>query len=79
MSKSTAATTPVTVTYTYGSYAVYSGYAEALGAILTEHPGAAVGHDGDLLNGGDRTLVWADETAAAGDDGAHAIAAIQYA
>jgi hypothetical protein len=35
-----------------------------------------IGHDGDLTDGGDRTLVWRDEASSIDDDGAHAVASI---
>ena len=39
--------------------------------------GVAVGHSGDLEDGGDRTLVWASAADAENDDGAKAIATIR--
>jgi hypothetical protein len=44
--------------------------------IRERYPKAEIGHDGDLGDGGDRTLCWADEADAANDDGAKAIASI---
>lgn len=38
-----------------------------------------VGHDGDLSDGGDKTLIWADEESAADDPGANAIGSIRMA
>lgn len=35
-----------------------------------------IGHDGDLANGGERTLCWASEEDAIDDDGARAICSI---
>jgi len=35
-----------------------------------------IGHDGDLTDGGDRTLVWSDEDTARNDDGSRAVAKI---
>ena len=37
----------------------HESYEAAVEAIEAEHPNAEIGHDGDLLGGGDRTLVWA--------------------
>lgn len=39
-------------------------------------PDAVIGHDGDLSDGGDRTLCWRDDDEAVNDDGANAIACI---
>ena len=39
-------------------------------------PEAVIGHDGDLDDGGDRTLCWPDDEAAVNDDGANAISTI---
>lgn len=36
-----------------------------------------VGHDGDLSDHGDRTLIWADEASSINDDGANAIGSIR--
>lgn len=41
------------------------------------YPNYWAGHDGDLSEGGDRTLVWANEDASLNDDGKHAIASIR--
>ena len=64
------------VTSSNGSRAVVATYPEAL-----EHAaslgGIAVGHSGDLEDGGDRTLIWASEADAGNDDGAKAIATIR--
>jgi len=38
-----------------------------------------IGHDGDLSNGGDRTLFWADEKDAENDDGANALGEVRKA
>lgn len=41
------------------------------------HPDYWAGHDGDLEEGGDRTLVWACEADSIDDDGARAVASIR--
>jgi hypothetical protein len=47
---------------------------------LTEqYPDLEYGHDGDLSNGGDRTLVWANYSDSLNDDGANAVASIRFA
>jgi hypothetical protein len=38
-----------------------------------------VGHDGDLSEGGDRTLIWASEADAENDPGVNAIGSIRRA
>jgi len=38
-----------------------------------------VGHDGDLSEGGDKTLIWSDEESAEHDPGANAIGSIREA
>ncbi len=54
----------------------YSDEEEAREAILAEYPDAEIGHDGDLSEGGDRTLAWANEADSINDDGKNAIASI---
>jgi hypothetical protein len=44
--------------------------------IRDRYPDAEIGHDGDMEDGGTRTLCWADEADAVNDDGAKAIATI---
>lgn len=36
-----------------------------------------VGHDGDIIDGGDKTLVWSDEDSSLDDAGANAIGSIR--
>lgn len=52
-------------------------YADAVAVIRARHPDAAVGHSGDLRDGGTRTLAWASDADAEGDDGARAVAQIE--
>lgn len=54
----------------------YDTVAAARAAISARYPAASVGHAGDLSDGGTRTLVWATEDDAIGDDGQRAVAAI---
>lgn len=49
---------------------------EAEAAVLARHPDADMEHDGDLRDGGDRTLCWRCEDEAVDDDGARAVASI---
>lgn len=55
----------------------FATYEEALAAIHEVFDLAEVGHPGDISEGGERTLVWADAEAADGDDGSRAIAEIR--
>lgn len=50
---------------------------DALDAIERRYPDYYAGHDGDLSEGGDRTLVWRNEGESEDDDGANAIASIR--
>jgi hypothetical protein len=52
-------------------------YTEALVWIMDSHPGCTIGHPGDIVDGGERTLVWASEVDAEDDDGSNAIAVIR--
>lgn len=58
-----------------GRAARYRSYAAALEA-AREAGASEIGHSGDLTDGGDRTLCWADVDAADNDDGEHAMAEI---
>lgn len=51
--------------------------ADALHALDHAHPRLYAGHDGDLADGGDRTLVWECETDSEDDDGENAFAEIR--
>lgn len=51
-------------------------YDEAVAIVLAVHPGASIGHDGDIASGGERTLAWSDEASSTDDDGARAVASI---
>lgn len=59
-----------------GSTTTHLTYAEAVLAARSEWSTAQIGHDGDLANGGERTLVWASEADSIDDDGARAVASI---
>lgn len=54
----------------------YLTYFEALDACRNRWPNVAIGHDGDLSEGGDRTCVWETEADAKNDDGGKAVASI---
>lgn len=55
----------------------YDTTQDCLDAIEESYPDYYAGHDGDLSEGGDRTLVWACEAHSENDDGARAIASIR--
>lgn len=70
---------PVTVSYTDGRTADFDNYDAAVDAIEAQYEDAEIGHSGDLQDGGDRTLCWADEANSVNDDGANAVASIRWA
>lgn len=51
-------------------------YEQACAAVLASYPEAEIGHDGDLAEGGDRTLCWSDAESSIDDDGRLAICSI---
>jgi len=64
------------ISYADGTSTLAISYETAVAAIKADYPAAVVGHDGDLSDGGDRTLCWPDDASAVNDDGANAIASI---
>lgn len=60
-----------------GRTSTHETYQEACDAIYAEYADAEIGHAGDISEGGDRTLCWADATSAQDDDGRHAVATIR--
>jgi|LakMenEpi03Aug12_release.lakeMendotaPanAssembly.Ray.scaffolds.fasta_scaffold3270924_2 hypothetical protein len=64
------------IAYANGQTDTANTYKAAIAAIRAEHPDAAIGHEHDLNDGGDRTLAWADGVEADSDDGENAIAVI---
>ena len=68
------------INYSNGSPDVLAEtYDEAIDLLRAEWPDMEYGHDGDLSDGGDRTLVWACEEDAENDDGGNAVASIRLA
>lgn len=64
----------------YADGGVVIGFASpqaALDWLERHYPDYSAGHDGDLSDGGDRTLVWACEADSIDDDGARAVATIR--
>ena len=55
---------------------VADSYEQAVSMVMQHLPGCEIGHAGDITDGGQRTLVWADEADAEGDDGSQAVAVI---
>lgn len=71
---------PVAICYANGARTEYDSYAAALEEIRESYgEGAVTEHDGDLTDGGNRTLVWATEEDSIDDDGARAVASIYRA
>jgi hypothetical protein len=54
----------------------YDSTQDCLDRIELRYRNYYAGHDGDLSEGGDRTLVWANEPDSENDDGYRAIASI---
>ena len=64
--------------YTDGSLGdVHETTQECLDECEARYPDYYAGHDGDLEDGGDRTLVWANEPDSEDDDGKRAVASIR--
>ena len=61
-----------------GNTDMTSTFKAACERIKDQYPNARIGHDGDLSDGGDRTLVWATFGDGTDDDGSNAVASIQY-
>lgn len=51
-------------------------YADAVWHVTLHYPGCYMEHDGDISEGGDRTLVWRTEGDSTNDDGRRAVASI---
>jgi hypothetical protein len=66
-----------TIRHSNGRVESAETYAEAVAAVALQYDSCAIGHDGDLASGGDRTLVWACEADSVDDDGARAVASIR--
>lgn len=52
-------------------------YDAACDAVREVYSEAAIGHDGDISEGGESTLCWADEESSHDDDGVRAVARIR--
>jgi len=56
----------------------YATYEEAIAAVRAVYRNPAIGHDGDIDQGGRQTLCWVDDETAATDDGSHACCVILF-
>jgi len=65
-----------TIRHAHGATERHASYAQAIAAVRAVYRGAAIGHDGDIAQGGDRTLCWVDDETAAADDGSRACCSI---
>ena len=54
----------------------FETYEDAVVAVRSVYRTAAIGHSGDIKDGGARTLVWVDEETAVNADGSRACAVI---
>lgn len=54
-------------------------YEQAIASLEAQYPDCEIGHDGDLTEGGDKTLCWANEEDAEGDNSVNSVAAIYEA
>ncbi len=64
------------VKYTDGRYHKFDTYEEAEASVLAVWSEAEIGHDGDISQGGEHTLVWASGSLSENDDGSRACASI---
>jgi len=60
---------------TEGAVDTYEEAIERVRAVYGED--AAIGHDGDIADGGAKTLVWVDDATAENDDGSRACCSIR--
>jgi hypothetical protein len=60
-----------------GPETIEGSYAEAIARVGELFADVVIGHDGDLSEGGDRTLFWASEEDAEEDPGARALGSIR--
>ena len=63
------------VKWSNGTERRYETYEAAKGAVLESYPEAEIGHDGDISEGGARTLCWATDSSV-DDDGKNAVCSI---
>lgn len=54
----------------------FASYGDAVAAVRAVYTHAEIGHSGDILDGGERTLCWVDEETAQDNDGSRACCVI---
>ena len=70
--------TTYTIKHSHGqTESGYATYEEAIAAVESVYSQAEIGHDGDISEGGERTLVWASAEDAEDDDGSRACCSIR--
>ena len=82
MDKNNADTAPTTryrVIHAHGvTEPAVDTFDEAVASVRSVYgAAAAIGHAGDIADGGERTLVWSDDESAEDDDGSRAVAEIR--
>lgn len=65
------------IDYSHGISTWHQTYDDAVAAIRSVYTDPEIGHDGDITDGGERTLVWRDLESSDDDDGARAVATIR--
>ena len=65
------------IAWSHGITERHDTYEETIAAVETVLSDPVIGHDGDISDGGDQTLVWASEELAQNDDGSRAAASIR--
>lgn len=55
----------------------FERYADLLDALALKHQNYGLGHDGDIGDGGDSTLVWESKAEAEDDEGTQAVGVIR--
>lgn len=69
-------TTTYKINWSHGGTATYDTYEEAIATVESVLRHAEIGHDGDISEGGERTLFWSSEELAQDDDGSRAAGSI---
>lgn len=64
------------IDHSHGTTEYADTYDDAIDMVRAVYTDCEIGHDGDIPDGGERTLVWADEASSVNDDGSRAVASI---
>jgi len=64
------------IIHAHGTTERHATYEEAIAAVRAVYRSAAIGHDGDIAQGGEQTLCWVDDETATNDDGSRACCSI---